>query len=401
MQKRGTKVVVGLTGGIAAYKAVELVRELGRRGATVRTVMTESACRFVGPVTLTGLTGTPPVIDLWDSSYSGEVHVELGAWADAMVIAPTTMNTLAKLAAGHADDALSATAACMSGPILVAPAMHSRMWFRASTQRNVELLRRDGLHFVGPVSGPLASGEIGVGRMAEPVAIADALDALLSESNDLEGRRILVSAGPTIEDFDPVRFLGNRSTGKMGFAIAVAARDRGATVTLVTGPVELPDPPGMTVVRVRSALDMHRAVTERATREHSDAVIMSAAVADYRPAEYHPDKVKKAGTVTVELVRNPDILLELGTNRVGPLPVLVGFALETTDVENYAKDKLARKKVDLIVANEASVGFGGDDNEAMLVSAEGTIPLPRMSKTTLANRILDRVRDLHSERKNP
>jgi len=398
MDQPGSKVVVGLSGGIAAYKGVELVRELLRRGLRVRTVMTASACRFVGPVTLTGLTGTPPVLDLWDASYAGEVHVELGEWADAMVVAPATMNLLAKLANGQADEALTATAACMRGPILLAPAMHSRMWLRGSTQRNVARLQQDGVAFVGPTVGALASGEVGIGRLAEPVAIADALAALLRPRSDLAGLKILVSAGPTIEDFDPVRFLGNRSTGKMGFAIAKAARDRGASVTLVTGPVELADPAGMAVVRVRSALEMQAAITGRVPGQ--DAIVMSAAVADYRPAEYHTDKVKKAGSVTIELVRNPDILLELGQSRTTPLPILVGFALETTDVETYARDKLVRKKVDLVVANEARVGFGGDDNEAMLVSAGGTVPLPRMSKTALADRILDRILELHSERKS-
>lgn len=396
MELRGTKVVVGLSGGIAAYKGIELVRELLRRGAEVRTVLTPNAARFIGPVTLTGLTGKPPVLDLWDPSYSGEVHVELGAWADAMVVAPATMNTIAKLAQGFADDPLSATASCLRGRLVLAPAMHTRMWSRPATQRNLATLRGDGATVVGPVEGPLASGEVGMGRMAEPVAIADALTALLARPQDLAGLRLLVSAGPTIEDFDPVRFLGNRSTGKMGFAIASAARDRGAEVTLVTGPVELADPPGVAVVRVRSALEMHRAILDRAA---TDAIVMSAAVADYRPAEYHADKVKKAGTVTIELVRNPDILLELGQNRVGALPVLVGFALETKDVEAYARDKLVRKKVDLVVANEARVGFGGDENEALLVTADATLPLPRMTKTALADRILDRIRELHSGRK--
>lgn len=391
------RIVVGLSGGIAAYKAIEVVRELTRAGTSVRTVMTESATRFVGPITLTGLTGTPAVVDLWDDRVAGEIHVELGAWADAMVVAPATMNVLGRVASGLADDALTATIACMKGPVLFAPAMHTRMWHQGATQRNVRTLRADGFHFVGPVEGPLASGESGMGRMAEPRDIVAAVLALLDAPRDLEGMSILITAGPTIEDLDPVRFLGNRSTGKMGFAIAQRARDRGARVVLVSGPVDLPDPPDMEVVRVRSALDMHGAVMARGSGV--DAVIMSAAVADYRAKTYATEKVKKGEDIAVELVRNPDILMELGHSRAGATPVLIGFAVETNDVESYARDKLVRKKVDLIVANEASVGFGGDDNVATLVSHEGALPLPRMSKLDLADRILDRVRELHSGRK--
>lgn len=397
MELAGKRIVVGISGGIAAYKALEVVRELQRRGAEVRVVMSESATRFVGAVTLTGLTGRPAVVDLWDPSYAGEVHVELGRWADAMVVCPATMNLLARVSRGHADDALTATLACMAGPVFFAPAMHSRMWNQASTQRNVQRLRRDGFHFVGPVDGPLASGESGMGRMAEPADIVAALVAWSEPQKDLDGLTILISAGPTVEDLDPVRFLGNRSTGKMGFALAERARDRGAKVVLVSGPVELADPSGIEVVKVRSALDMKAAIDARAPSV--DAIIMSAAVADYRPKAFSTEKVKKGDDVSIELVRNPDILMELGAARKGKLPVLVGFAVETTRVEEYARDKLVRKKVDLVVANEARHGFGGDENEAMLVTPDGTLVLPRMSKRDLGDRILTRVRDLHSEKK--
>lgn len=392
------RIVVGITGGIAAYKAVEVVRELMRRGAEVRTVMTESAARFVGPVTLTGLTGTPAVIDLWDDRRAGEVHVELGAWADAMVVVPATMNVLGRIATGQANDALTATIACMRGPVVLAPAMHTRMWTSAATRRNVSTLEGDGFGFVGPVEGPLASGESGMGRLAEPIAIVDAVLATLAPRPDLHGLSVLVTAGPTVEDLDPVRFLGNRSTGKMGFAIAERAHARGAVVTLVSGPVTLRDPPGVQVVHVRSALEMHAEVIRRAA--DADAVVMSAAVADYRPTSYATDKVKKGDDISIELVRNPDILAQLGASRVGSRPVLIGFAVETTQVEAYARDKLVRKRVDLVVANEAKAGFGGDDNEAILVSHAESRSLPRMSKRELADQILDRVRELHSER-NP
>lgn len=390
MALAGKHIVVGVGGGIAAYKAVELVRELGRRGAEVRVAMTPSAARFVGPVTFTGVTGKPAVTDLWDPSYAGEVHVELGAWADAIVIAPATMSLLARAAAGMADDAVLATYACARGPVLMAPAMHSRMWQSAAAQRTVEQLASDGVTLVGPVEGPLASGESGIGRMAEPVAIADAVEVALGRANDLAGVSVLVTAGPTLEDLDPVRFLGNRSSGRMGYAIAARAAARGAKVTLVSGPVNLPPPPGVERVAVRSALDMHAAVMER--YEGTDVVVMSAAVADYRPAQRAQHKIKKGqDALRIELVKNPDILSELGARRRGARPLLIGFAVESESVAAHARKKLESKKVDLVVANDAAVGFGGESNEATLVSPSGDEALPRMSKLELADGILDRV----------
>ncbi|MCB9616833.1 MAG: bifunctional phosphopantothenoylcysteine decarboxylase/phosphopantothenate--cysteine ligase CoaBC [Sandaracinus sp.] len=386
----GRRIVVALGGGIAAFKAVALVRELGRRGAEVRVVMTEAATRFVGPVTFAGLTGRPAVTNLWDPSYAGEVHVELGAWADAVVVAPATMNLLARAANGLADDVVLATIACARGALLFAPAMHERMWSRGSTQRNVAALASDGARFVGPVEGALASGEVGRGRMAEPEAIADATEALFAPQ-DFEGRHVVVSAGPTHEDLDPVRFLGNRSTGRMGFAIAAAAAARGARVTLVAGPVTLGTPSGVTRIDVRSALELEAAVTKAAA--DADAVVMAAAVADYRPAERTEQKRKKQeGPLVLELVRNPDVLAGLGAARTGTLPVLVGFALETEKVVENARDKLRRKKVDLVVANHASDGFGGDDNVVTLVEEGGEEALSKQTKRAIADRILDRIR---------
>lgn len=407
----GKRIVVGIGGGIAAFKAVELVRELGRRGAQVRVVMTPAATRFVGPITFTGLLGQPPVVDLWDPSYRGEVHVELGEWADAMVVAPATMNLIARAVHGHADDAVLATLACTHGPRVFAPAMHPRMWAQPSTQRNVATLRGDGALLVGPVDGPLANGASGIGRMAEPVAIVDALESQLAADTsqrpaDLAGLRVLISAGPTFEDLDPVRFLGNRSTGKMGFALAARARARGAEVVLVSGPVTLPDPVGVTTQRVRSAREMHAAVKSHVA-SGVDVVIMAAAVADYRPAEVFDQKIKKAGDRALALVRNTDILAELGAERAERTaktghvhPVLIGFALETNNVENHGRGKLASKRCDLIVANEARHGFGGDTNLAHLISEAGMRSLDSMSKDALADEIWDAalgIRQAHAQ----
>ncbi len=388
MALAGRHVVVGVGGGIAAYKAVELVRELMRRGAEVRVCMTESATRFVGPVTFTGITGLPPVVDLWDPSHHGEIHVDLGAWADAIVVAPATANLLARAANGLADDAVLATIACAACPVIYAPAMHHRMWGHAATRRNVERLELDGAGLVGPVTGPLANGESGMGRMAEPSRIADEVELRLARGRDLTGVTVLVTAGPTIEDLDPVRFLGNRSSGKMGIAVASRARDRGARVVLVCGPVSVPKPGGVEVVDVRSALEMQTAVQERLGS--ADALVMAAAVGDYRPATRSDEKLKKTGeSMTLDLVRNPDILAEVGAGRTTRRPVLVGFAVETSDLVEYARRKLVEKRVDLVVANSALAGFGGDANEATLVTLAGAQELPPMDKHALADRILD------------
>ena len=392
MSLQGKRIVVGLGGGIAAFKAVQLVRELMRRGAEVRVVMTEAATRFVGPITFAGLTGKPTVTDLWAQDYAGEVHVELGEWADAIVIAPATMNLMARATGGQANDAVLATLACARGDVFFAPAMHHRMWSHPATQSNVRALAGRGAVVLGPVTGPLANGEIGEGRMMEPEDIAEEVESHLSHADDLSGSRILITAGPTHEDLDPVRFLGNRSSGRMGYAIASQAQRRGAAVTIVTGPVHLPVPYGAEVVRVRSATEMHEAVMSRFDR--FDVVIMAAAVADYRPEQPEAQKIKKGGSLKLELVRNPDILADVGAKRAQLPCVLVGFALETENLEQSARDKLERKAADLIVANEASAGLGGDTNRATLVDAESATPLPEMTKRALANQILDRVRTL-------
>jgi phosphopantothenoylcysteine decarboxylase/phosphopantothenate--cysteine ligase len=397
----GARIVVGVGGGIAAFKSVMLVRELLRRGARVRVVMTAAGARFIGPATFSGLTGTPAVVDLWDARYPGEVHVELGAWAQLLVVAPATANLLARAAAGMADDALLATISCAACPVLYAPAMHERMWRSAATQRNVARLRQDGALLVGPVSGPLASGQVGMGRMAEPEAIADAaLHALGARGataaraaalgRDLDGTTVVISAGPTVEDIDPVRFISNRSSGRMGFALAAAARDRGAHVVLVCGPTALPLPDGVEAVHVRSARDMRTAVLAALPR--ADVVVMSAAVADYRPAAMARSKIKKKDErMSLELVKNPDILAELGAQRGSrPRPLLVGFAMETDDVVAYARGKLIAKRCDLIVANGAEVA-GSDDTQVTLVARDDDEPLPPMTKLEVADRIWSRV----------
>lgn len=387
----GRTIVVAMGGGIAAFKAVGVVRELQRRGASVRVAMTRSATRFVGPITLTGLTGQPAVHDLWDPSYRGEVHVQLGE-ADAIVVAPATMNLLARATAGLADDVVLATLACARGPILYAPAMHTRMWTHPSTQTNVATLKTRGARFVGPDDGMLASGESGAGRMAEPLAIADATEALFA-SETMAGKRVLITAGPTHEDLDPVRFLGNRSTGRMGYALAEEAAARGADVVLISGPTSLQAPSSVRLISVRSAQQMHDAVQAELPSLH--VAIMAAAVADYRPKEHSAAKRKKTdGPLMLELVRNPDILAGLGASRSGPSPVLVGFALETEDVLAHARGKLERKKVDLIVANHAADSFGKESNVATLVSPEGDEALGHLSKRALSARILDRVQEI-------
>jgi phosphopantothenoylcysteine decarboxylase/phosphopantothenate--cysteine ligase len=392
MSLQGKRIVIGVGGGIAAFKAVQLVRELTRRGAEVQVVMTKAATHFVGPITFAGLTGKPAVTDLWAENYAGEVHVELGEWADAIVVAPATMNLMARATAGQADDVVLATLACARGDVFFAPAMHHRMWSHQATRTNVELLIDRGAVLLGPETGALANGEIGQGRMMEPEDIAEELENHFARADDLAGAHVLITAGPTYEDLDPVRFIGNRSSGRMGYALASQALRRGASVTLVSGPVHLPEPRGADVVRVRSAREMHEAVMQRF--KETDVVIMAAAVADYRPEHREPHKIKKGGNLQLALVRNPDILADVGAKRAQRPAVLVGFALETENLEQAARGKLERKAADLIVANAASAGLAGDTNRATLVDPSSATPLPEMSKQALANQILDRVSTL-------
>jgi phosphopantothenoylcysteine decarboxylase/phosphopantothenate--cysteine ligase len=396
----GRTVALCVTGSIAAYKAVEVARLLVKSGARVVPVMTASATRFVGALTLAGITGEAVATDMWDASFPGEMHVRIAERADLVAVVPATADVLARLAHGRADDLVTALALCARGPVLAAPAMHPRMWEHPATQANVATLAAQArVTMVGPVSGEVASGDAGMGRMAEPTAIAAAIATLLSP-RDLAGVRVVVTAGPTLEDVDPVRFLGNRSSGRMGFAIAERAAARGAEVTLVAGPVSLATPHGVRRVDVRSAVAMRAALWQALGLDLSraDALFMAAAVADHRPAEPSASKVKKdAERVSIELVKNPDLLAEVGAARAGKKPVLVGFAVETERGDAlvaYARRKLAEKRVDLVVANEASESFGREDNRATIVSRDGTEALPTLTKASLADLLLDRVRPL-------
>lgn len=381
--------VVGVAGGVAAYKAVDLASRLVKEGHEVRVVMSEAATRFVTPLTFEAVTGRPVLFDLWAPG-AGEAHIEIARWCDGIVVAPATADLIGQLANGLARDALGAVLLAARSPVWLAPAMHDAMWRHPAVQANVERLRQYGYRFIGPEHGRLASGEEGWGRMAEPAAIVDALRAA-SRARDLAGRRVLVTAGPTQEPLDPVRYLSNHSSGKMGWALAEAARDRGAQVTLVAGPVALPDPPGVEVVRVQTAEEMLEAV--RARFDGCEALVASAAVADYRPKSRSPVKIKKSqAPLTLELVRNPDVLEEMG--KVKGRRVLVGFKAETGPGLEAAREMLRRKNLDLVVLNdvtEPGAGFGTDTNRVVLVTAEGEESLPLMGKREVAERIWDAV----------
>jgi phosphopantothenoylcysteine decarboxylase/phosphopantothenate--cysteine ligase len=390
----GREIVLIVSGGISAYKSAIVARELIRMGARVETVLTKAAQRFIGGVTFAGITGRPPRVDLWDESFPGELHIELTRRADAIVVAPATADLMARAAHGIADDLATTVLLSANSPVIIAPAMHERMWQHPATQENVGALVAHGVRLVGPVVGALASGEVAMGRMAEPDAIAHAVADTLA--GDLGGVRVLVTAGPTHEAIDPVRFVGNRSSGKMGVAIAERARARGASVTLVHGPMATKPPIGVKTHPVRSAIEMRDAVVP-AMNDH-DVVIMSAAVADYRPESVATEKIKKTGEALIlRMVKNPDILAELGTTRGGAnRPVLVGFAVESSDLVTYARDKLRRKRCDLVVANLAEHGFEGDENVVTLVRNDGEEALGRLSKRAVADRILDAVKALLS-----
>lgn len=391
----GRRVLLGVSGGIAAYKAALLARELTGQSVEVTCVLTEAAARFVGPDTFAGLTGRPAYTSLWERP--GEVlHVRLAHEADLAVVAPATANVLAKLATGIADDLLTSTLLEYAGPLLVAPAMHEGMWTHPATRANVETLRARGVAVVGPAHGALAHGDEGWGRMAEPAEIVEAIEGMLvasPRSADLATRHVLVTAGPTHEPIDPVRFLGNRSSGKMGVAVAAEALARGARVTLVLGPGTIAPPPGADVVRVETAEQMRDAVVD--TIEDADAVVMAAAVADFRSKGVADDKIKKEhGVPELVLEPTPDILGELGGRR-RPGQVLVGFAAETGDVVAEGRAKLARKHVDLLVANlvgRDGTGFGSDTDEAAILSADGDdVAMRAWTKRELASAICDRL----------
>lgn len=385
-------VLVGVTGGIGAYKACELVRALMRRGFRVKVVMTDAATRFVTPLTFRTLTREPVATSLWADEPGDPVHhVSLAQEADVVVVAPCTANVLAKLAHGRADDLLTTTVLATEAPVVLAPAMNVHMWRKEVTQRNVDALRARGFVIVAPGSGELACGDVGEGRLAEVAAIADAVEAEARRARDLAGVRMLVTAGPTYEPIDAVRFIGNRSSGKTGYAIAEEAARRGADVTLVSGPTALPDPFGVRVVRVTTAAEMREAAL--AAWADADAVIASAAVSDVRPAARSDGKIKKdALPDSIALERNPDILAELGAANDGSR-VVVGFAAEIGDPVAEARRKLEAKRCDLVVANDVSggLGFGTDANRVWFVTADAAEELPVLDKRRIARELLDRV----------
>lgn len=393
----GRTITLCVTGSIAAYKSVLVLRLLKQLGAELEVVLTESAEQFVGVHTFSGLTGKPVLTDMFAAGVSGELHVALAQRSDALLIAPASADALARLASGRASDLLSALYLCARCPVFAAPAMHPNMWDHPATRRNVATVVADGLQLIGPVRGEVASGDVGVGRMSEPAEIVDALMAGLVSRGDLAGRHLVVTAGPTIEDLDPVRFISNRSSGKMGFAVAERAARRGARVTLIAGPTHLATPPRVERVDVRSARDMEGALANALgpRLDSADALIMAAAVGDYRAACLTSQKLRRESALTVELVGNPDLLAAIGARRTGKRPVLVGFAVETGDERallDSARRKLAHKRVDLVVANLGQEAFGLDDDRATLVSAEAEQALPKLPKPELADKILDSVR---------
>lgn len=388
-------VVLGVTGCIAAYKACELARLLIRDGFRVKVVMTEAATHFVGPLTLRTLTDQPVATSLWDDPAEAPVHhISLAEEADAMVVAPATANVIAKIAVGRADDILTTTALATEATLVIAPAMNTHMWRDEATQANLAVLRSRGAVIVEPDSGDLACGDVGEGRLADLDRIADATRVELARTRRLAGLKMLVTAGPTYEPIDPVRYIGNRSSGKTGFWIAEEAARRGAEVTLVTGPSSLRDPFGVDVVRVGTALEMHGAAM--AVFEDVDVVVASAAVSDFRPATTYSAKAKKSDAPqNIELARNPDILAEMGAKK--GLRLLVGFAAETENVLAHARAKMESKNLDMVVANDVSrpdAGFASDSNSVMLVTVDGEESLPLQHKRSIASLLLDRLADL-------
>ena len=398
-------VALGVTGGIGAYKAVEVCRGLQQQGHDVVAVMTRSAARFVGPVTFEAITRRPVITSQWKPGLNADVgHIAIADEIALLLVAPCTANVIGKCAGGIADDFLTSLYLATRAPVLLAPAMNSNMLVHPAVRQNLDTLSSRGVAFVEPGEGYLACGWIGKGRLAEPAAIVEAAVRMLAPADSaLRGRHVLVTAGPTHEDLDPVRYLGNRSSGRMGFALAAAARRRGARVTLVAGPTRLEPPAVDEIVRVRSASEMHAAVT--AAAPSADVVIMAAAVADYTPARPSGQKVAKGeGPLTLTLERTPDILAELGrmpSRAASGAPVLVGFAAETGSAAAKAREKRARKRIDLIVANDVSragAGFDVTTNAVTIIAEDEERELPVQSKERVAAAILDRVEDVMRSR---
>lgn len=397
---QGRRILLGVSGGIAAYKSPMLVRRLREAGADVQVVVTRSAARFVTTTTLQAVSGRPVRNDLWDEGAEAAMgHIELARWAEILVVAPATADVLSRFAGGRADDLLTTLRLATRAPVLLAPAMNVAMWEHPATQRNIARLREDGCSIADPDSGPMACGEFGPGRMLEPEALLERVARLLGGGDmdtgtipALHGRRILITAGPTREAIDPVRFISNHSSGKQGYALAAAARAAGASVTLVSGPVALAAPQGVTTVAVTSAQDMYDAVMARV--DDCDIFIGVAAVADYRPASAAGQKLKKSaqgsGERSLDLVENPDIIAAVA--RREPRPLVIGFAAETQDAVAFARDKRRRKGLDMIVVNDVSdpdSGFNSDDNTVTVITDDAETQLPRTSKAQVARAILE------------
>jgi phosphopantothenoylcysteine decarboxylase/phosphopantothenate--cysteine ligase len=390
---RGARIVLGITGGVAAYKAVDLASKLVQQGAQVDAVLTEAAREFIGPASLNAITRRPvhgSVFEPWTAEWTG--HLSLGEEADLIVIAPATANSIAILAHGLAPDMLYSAVLTSTAPLLVAPAMEDTMFRHAATQQNLETLRQHGAQVIGPESGRLASGEYGVGRMSEPATILGAVRMAIGRQGVLAGKRIVVTAGGTREALDPVRYLGNRSSGLMGFAVAQAAIDAGADVILISGPTNLPTPYGATRIDVQTAVEMKNAVTEAV--KGAQAIVMSAAVADYRPKDVRSEKIKKSelgATLSLELVANPDIIAGIAE----PGLLKVGFAAETSNLVEHARKKLREKGLDLVVANDAELAIGSRDNQVTLVWPDGAVDeLPLLPKEAVAAILIDRISGL-------
>ena len=392
MELQGKRIVLGVTGGIAAYKAAELLRLLAKQGAEVQVAMTEGATHFVTPTTFQALSGKPVFTDQWDARMPNAMaHIDLSRQADLILVAPASADFLARTVHGLADDLLATMVLARDCPLLVAPAMNRQMWENPATQRNVAQLRADGIGILGPASGEQACGEVGAGRMLEPEEILEEVIAFFTPKL-LASKRVLITAGPTFEAIDPVRGITNLSSGRMGYALARAARQAGAAVTLVSGPVGFAAPQGVDRIDVRSALEMHAAVMARASS--SDIFIGVAAVADYRVANAAGHKLKKdmGGIPPIELVENPDILAEVAALPGGPF--CVGFAAESRNLEEYAQAKRRKKNIPLIAGNLIQDGFGGDDNRLVLFDDKGTHLLTPASKSQLARQLVEHIANL-------
>ncbi len=382
------KIVLGVTGSIAAYKAADLVRRLREKGAEIRVVMTKAACEFITPLTLQTLSGHPVAIELLDADEEAAMgHIKLARWADWILIAPATTDTIAKLAMGQADNLLTAICSASESPLAIAPAMNNKMWQNQATQDNIRRLRSQSAQILGPASGDQACGEQGEGRLLEPNEIVETLSRLVVPGQ-LQGKHVVITAGPTYEPIDPVRFIGNRSSGKMGFALAIAAAEAGASVSLISGPVHLATPTNVKRINVETAQQMHNEVMEQL--ENCDLFIACAAVSDFSPSKMSSHKIKKTENNVLQLMLQPTVDIVSSVTKMDYPPFVVGFAAETEAIENYAKDKLQRKKLDMIAANRVGdgVGFAVDDNELQVFWDEGSHILPLASKSQIARDLM-------------